>query len=350
MGFQCAGRGDDRSATLWRAGNTLGGSNEDASYLFWLSGYAPLGDEFRSFDDVPRRVEACIGEGSFTDPTGHGKSRYCAGQCTGQPISVPEYLLRIASSPKQECPTNEGGKITYDAEVELFAADIVLSQPTGPTVSAVSGGLAEDPTVSGTSDVAFHATDPGSGVYEAIVEADGKVVEHEVINEEGGRCHDVGGTTDGLPAFLYTQPCPAEASADIPFDTTALTNGEHHLVVSVTDAAGNAATVLDREITVANQLPTSPRRVRHERRGERPEREPKPGSNRGLEGPQGRPPARPLRPRAHDRRDAHRPREHERQSARQRRNKRSQGGRESNPQRAAGSLRAARIQGRAHAP
>ncbi len=78
-----------------------------------------------------------------------------------------------------------------------------------------------------------------------------------MINEDSGRCHNVGGTTDGLPAFLYTQPCPAEASADIPFDTSALTNGEHHLVVSVTDAAGNAATVLDREITVANQLPTT---------------------------------------------------------------------------------------------
>lgn len=160
--------------------------------------------------------------------------------------------------PKALCPTNEGGKITYDSEVELFAADITLSQPTGPTVSAVSGGLAEDPTVSGSSDVAFHATDPGSGVYEAIVEVDGKVLQHEVIDEDGGRCHNVGGTTDGLPAFLYPQPCPAAASADIPFDTTAITDGEHHLVVSVTDAAGNAATVLDREIDVANPVLSSP--------------------------------------------------------------------------------------------
>ena len=158
----------------------------------------------------------------------------------------------------KSCPTNKGGKITYDAEVELFAADITLSQSTGPTVSAVSGGLAEYPTVSGTSDVAFHATDPGSGVYEAIVEVDGQVAEHEVIDEDSGRCHDVGGTTDGLPAFLYTQPCPAEASADVPFDTTVLTNGEHHLVVSVTDAAGNAATVLDREIDVANPVGPGP--------------------------------------------------------------------------------------------
>ena len=38
----------------------------------------------------------------------------------------------------------------------------------------------------------------------------------------------------------------------MPFDTTRVGNGAHHLVVSVIDAAGNAAPVLDREITVAN--------------------------------------------------------------------------------------------------
>jgi hypothetical protein len=41
----------------------------------------------------------------------------------------------------------------------------------------------------------------------------------------------------------------------VPFDTTKLTDGEHHLVVSVIDAAGNSAPVLDREITVANPPP-----------------------------------------------------------------------------------------------
>jgi hypothetical protein len=153
------------------------------------------------------------------------------------------------------CPTNEGGKITYDAMVELFAADLVLSQSTAPTVSAIGGGLAEDPTVSGTSDVAFDASDSGSGVYEAIFQVDGQTVSHSVLDEDGGRCRDVGETGDGLPAFLYPQPCPAALSVDVPFDTAVLSNGVHHLVVSVTDAAGNATTVLDREITVANPVP-----------------------------------------------------------------------------------------------
>ncbi len=244
------------AATLWRAGNTPGGSNGEGSYLFWLWGVAPVGANAQTFDQCAAKVKnSCVSQGSLTEPLATANRVVAPSSAlNSRYLGVSTYCGSFVVT---SCPTNEGGKITYDAVVELFAADIVLSQPTGPTVSAVGGGLAQDPTVSGTSDVAFHATDPGSGVYEAIVEVDGQVIQHEVINEDGGRCRNVGGTTDGLAAFLYTQPCPAAASADLPLDTTALTNGEHHLVVSVTDAAGNAATVLDREITVTNQLSTA---------------------------------------------------------------------------------------------
>jgi len=90
---------------------------------------------------------------------------------------------------------------------------------------------------------------------------DGQVVQSTVVNENGGRCRNVGETTDGLPAFLYVQPCPASVSGEVGFETTRVSDGAHHLVVSVIDAAGNAATVLDRTITVDNQaspVPLSP--------------------------------------------------------------------------------------------
>ncbi len=107
----------------------------------------------------------------------------------------------------------------------------------------------------GSSDIAFAASDPGSGVYEALFSVDGQIVQRTVLDENGGRCRDVGQTTDGLPAFLYVQPCPASLSVDVPFDTTTVANGAHHLVVSVIDAAGNSAVVLDRDVTVSNPLP-----------------------------------------------------------------------------------------------
>jgi hypothetical protein len=240
-------------ATLWRAGDIAGGGNKNASYLFWLSGGAALGASVHIFDECVAG-EGCVSEGSLTNPLAP-ENRVVApnSALNTQYLALSTYC----GSPieNMDCPAGTGDSKGYESAIELFAADLTLSQPTGPTVSAVNGGLAEDPTVSGTSDVAFHATDPGSGVYEAIVKVDGETIAHQVLNEEAGRCHNLGGTSDGLPAFLYTQPCPAEASADLPLDTTALVNGPHHLVVTVTDAAGNAATVLDREITVANQLP-----------------------------------------------------------------------------------------------
>jgi hypothetical protein len=154
--------------------------------------------------------------------------------------------------PNAVCPASAGDEKGNAAIVELFAADLTLNEESSPTVEEVSGSLAEASTVSGAADVAFKATDPGSGVYEAVFEVDGATVSAKVLDANGGRCRDVGQTTDGLPAFLYTQPCRPSLSADVPFDTTSLSDGLHHLVVSVTDAAGNATPVLDRQITVAN--------------------------------------------------------------------------------------------------
>ncbi|MFI5008941.1 MAG: hypothetical protein ACHQDY_01555 [Solirubrobacterales bacterium] len=150
------------------------------------------------------------------------------------------------------CPPGGGDENGNAAIVELFAADLVLDQESSPTVQEVAGSLAEAPTVSGTADVAFTATDPGSGVYQAVFQVDGTTVSSTVLDANGGRCHDMGQTTDGLPAFLYTQPCRPSLSMDVPLDTTSLSDGPHHLIVSVTDAAGNATPVVDRQITVAN--------------------------------------------------------------------------------------------------
>jgi hypothetical protein len=237
-------------ATLWRAGNTLGGAAGAASYVFLFSGAASLG--MHIFGGCAAG-EGCISEGSITNPMAEENRVITPSVALNGPyLAMGTYCGSLIGT---SCPSDEGSTMTYAAIVELFAADIVLSQSTSPTVSAVTGGLAEDPSVQGTTDVAFHAADSGSGVYEALVQVDGHLVSHTVLNENGGRCHNVGGTTDGLPAFLYTQPCPAAVSADVPFDTTGLTNGVHHVVVTVTDAAGDAATVLEREITVANPLP-----------------------------------------------------------------------------------------------
>lgn len=151
-----------------------------------------------------------------------------------------------------DCEKTTGGPDGYATVVYLYAADITLEQQAGPTVSAVGGTLANETSVAGSADVAFDASDGGSGVYEAVFTVDGEVKQVTGLDENGGLCASAGTAPDGEPAFLSPQPCAASVSVDVPFDTTKLSNGAHQLVVTVTDPAGNSAVVLDRTITVAN--------------------------------------------------------------------------------------------------
>jgi hypothetical protein len=154
--------------------------------------------------------------------------------------------------PNTECPHGFSDPNGYAAVVYLYAADLTLEQAGAPTAANVGGEVASAPRLTGTSDLTFDAADPGAGVYEAVFSVDGQTVQRTVLDENGGRCRDVGQTTDGTAAFLYLQPCLASLGADVPFASSAVSDGAHHLIVSVVDAAGNSAPVLDRTVTVFN--------------------------------------------------------------------------------------------------
>jgi hypothetical protein len=232
---------------LWRAGYLHGEVNEKATYEFWLAG--PLDTDI---------IEECV----------YGKG--CPGQGLAQPFfntnlvmlptaNLGSHLYMNVScegDPGNECMADAGDANGFMAVVYLYAADITLEQAAGPSATNVGGELATASSVKGTSDVQFDATDPGAGVYEAVFTVDGQVVGSTALDENGGRCKDVG--EGGETAFFYLQPCEQSLSADVGLDTTKLSNGTHHLVVSVLDAAGNSAPVLDRTITVANQPPPAP--------------------------------------------------------------------------------------------
>jgi hypothetical protein len=235
------------AATLWRAGDTAGGSIVNATYQFWLAGPA----QNAIFDEC-LYVLACVGQGNLANPLADenrvavpdanlGRSFYAIVSCGG----VSEY----------KCPAAKGDANGYAAALYVYAADITLEQSEGPHASGVGGELTSAPTLRGAVPVSFDATDPGSGVWQAVFSVDGQVVQRTVVNDNGGRCRDVGQTSDGLPAFLYVQPCAQSLSADVAFDSTMAGNGAHRLTVSVVDAAGNAAPVLDRAVTIDNPPP-----------------------------------------------------------------------------------------------
>jgi hypothetical protein len=241
------------AATLWRAGDADGGWATNATYELWLAG--PENKDLET--DV---IDQCVAE--FGCPTGVGNTG-TVGSPSNVVTVLPENLgthlymnVSCGGSPKFVCPSGKGDSNGYAAVVYLYAADLVLEQSSQPTVTNVEGELATAPTLTGTADLALHAEDSGSGVYQAVFTVDGAEAGRTVLDENGGHCRDVGQTSDGLPAFLYLQPCAPWLNADLPLDTTGLADGAHHLVVSVTNAAGNSTVALDRRVTVANQPQT----------------------------------------------------------------------------------------------
>jgi hypothetical protein len=232
-------------ATLWRAGDADGGMATNATYEFWLAGPS----ETEVFDECVYEFGCQLGSGDTTEPLSSSNRVVVPAKNLGEHLYANASCGGIAT---YKCPSGKGDPSGYAAVVYLYAADLLLEQTSQPVVSNVEGELATAPTLSGTADLSLHAEDGGSGVYQAVFTVDGVEAGSVLLDENGGHCRNVGPAGDGLPAFLYPQPCPSSLAADIPFDTTALTDGTHHLVVTITNAAGNSTVALDRKIDVAN--------------------------------------------------------------------------------------------------
>jgi hypothetical protein len=233
-------------ATLWRAGNGDGGEGSFNTYEYWIES-----PKFKIFDSCVYSFGCHEGKGNEEQPLAE------ANKVEVPSANLSSNIYAVAScvgSKGTECEGGKGDKNGYAAAIHIYAADIILEQTAGPSASNVSGPLATETPVHGISNLVFNATDPGAGVYQAVFTVDEKVVQSTVVNENGGHCKNVGQTKDGLAAFLYLQPCLQTVNgADVGFDTSQVSNGLHHLVVTVTDPAGNSATVLDREIEVSNK-------------------------------------------------------------------------------------------------
>ncbi|MDQ6810951.1 MAG: hypothetical protein M3Z95_03510 [Actinomycetota bacterium] len=236
-------------ATLWRAGDAGGGAAINAKYEFWFAGPNNINEPVNAFGWCVAGSECPNGLGNVAQPLAAENRLVVPVANLGAHLAVD---ASCAGASGFRCREGQQDANGYAAVVYVYAADLVLEQIGGPSAGNVSGELASAPVLAGTSDLAFSASDAGSGVYEAQFSVDGQLVQSTVLDENGGHCRNVGQTTDGLAAFLYVQPCQQAVSADVPFDTTRVPNGPHHLIVRVIDAAGNGAPVLDRNVTVSN--------------------------------------------------------------------------------------------------
>jgi hypothetical protein len=145
----------------------------------------------------------------------------------------------------------EGGGAGLIAFAAIVSATITLEDNSPPKVTVVGGTLTTGTELEGVQTLAIAGTDTGSGIYQAILEVDGKETQSTTADNNDGHCESVGQTTDGRPAFLYVVPCKLEVNGQyVFFNMAGIPDGTHRLTVLVTDAAGNATTVLSREVIV----------------------------------------------------------------------------------------------------
>jgi hypothetical protein len=239
-------------ARVWRAGDADGYFNLKDEYVLWLGGAG----RSSAFEECAPKRGCTAGLGEQGVPFAGANLVAAARATVAGGLSVnAECVSEVDNDCSSLAPPPPLTPDGYHAVVVVYAADLTLEQQAPPAVVNVGGPLATAAVVSGASDVSFTASDTGAGVYEALVSVDGAPVERAPLDEDGGRCRDVGGTSDGSAAFLYVKPCVATIGTSVGVDTTRLANGEHDVTVQVLDAAGNAATVLARRVTVSNGAP-----------------------------------------------------------------------------------------------
>jgi hypothetical protein len=246
-GTQIAGARLWRSAVVrsWEAGNN--------STVAWLAAPEYSYSSADVFEQCAR-FQGCTEVGNAASPVGHENLvEVPAGNLSG--ASHIYMNASCGGSNGTSCPAVGSG---YSVQVSLYAADITLVDNTPPTVSNVGGSLASGGTLSGVGDVSFSAADTGSGLYEAVFLVDGHAVSSQLLNSAGGPCRNVGGTSDGSNAFFEVEPCPLALSDDLSFDTALAPEGSHLLTVQLRDAAGNATTILNRQVTFANHAAGAP--------------------------------------------------------------------------------------------
>lgn len=145
---------------------------------------------------------------------------------------------------------------TAAATVLVAAAAFLLHVPAGaadpaPDTTAPTGavGGVRNPA-SGTLGLQLYASDAGVGLANAEATLDGQ----SAFDRLGSGACPEHPTSEPPPSV----ECPESVSAvPLSLDTRAIADGSHRLVVRVTDAAANTATLLDQMIVVKNTPPVT---------------------------------------------------------------------------------------------
>jgi hypothetical protein len=178
--------------------------------------------------------------------TGLVESTYSLTGHTGGHI----WLYAFCEPPGSPCPANYSREWFWASDA-MQQATLVLSNNAQPSGTGFSGGVTGTGALAGSQNLLFQASDGGSGVYQVKAALSGQTVYSATPNTNGGECVPVGSYGSSLE-FVSATPCHTSESVTIPIDTTAVHDGNHELIVTVIDAAGNETTVYAHTVETHN--------------------------------------------------------------------------------------------------
>jgi len=163
---------------------------------------------------------------------------------------VTSVNVGVSCDPGQDLSYPCPGYADPEAQALVTSGGFTLHDPTLPSVTNVSGSLIAGGTLTGTNSINFTGSDSGGGVYSATVLVDGEQVVQEVPDSNEGLCVNLTPSSPTM-AFASPQPCPQVENITIPVNTSQFSNGQHHLQVVLTDAAGDHVTAWEGSITIS---------------------------------------------------------------------------------------------------
>jgi hypothetical protein len=180
---------------------------------------------------------------------GYGAATATVG--AGRLSKVSTVTVGVGCDPGQDLGYPCPGFADPEAQALVSEGTFTLLDPSVPSVSDLTGSLVAGGTLSGTDTIDFTASDEGGGVYSASVLIDGHQIVSEVPNSNDGSCVDLAPPGSATMAFATSRPCRTSENISIPLDTTQLSPGQHHLRVTIEDAAGEEASAYDGTIAVS---------------------------------------------------------------------------------------------------
>ena len=143
--------------------------------------------------------------------------------------------------------------VTNDVHLRVYGGKLSLRDETNPQISgAASGPLMTEAVVRGEQDLTVNATDTGSGLYRVQLLVDNVPALSRVVDANAGKCADVNAANADAYEFARPVPCRLSAGGTYSFDTRQLPEGTHNLKILLEDAAGNSATLSNRNVVVDN--------------------------------------------------------------------------------------------------